>query len=359
MLSLIAISGADRILQDGQTQVTAIAESWQHQWDNVFTSPLYSTLVYYSALFAAGAVMLFVLQFFKRLSQEEELEAALQSMVVAFLVCLLLAGNGVVLSKMTLAIRSVTYTLSNSVLETTLLGVKLADAAQAATLVGPIKTQVAAEISQCQALVGQEQVDCLKTANERVGSLLQQWRGVIRVTNYASFVANSITTSLNDLGNFATGPVLQQGNDQGFLAGVQGYLIQQTIQAFLYWWQWAFANLLEIAMLLTALMGPFAVAGGIAFDGKSFWAWLVGLFSIGFAQVSYNIIVGLAAVVIVDAQATDTNGFLLLIAVFAPALALTMAAGGGIAVFNVISSGIANGIGTIVGALPAAIRLRA
>ena len=105
-------------------------------------------------------------------------------------------------------------------------------------------------------------------------------------------------------------------------------------------WQWAFVNLIQISLLLTGLMGPIAVAASLLpFGGKPIFAWLTGFLSLGFAQICYNIIVGLAAVVILNANIYDTNGFLVLSAILAPALALALSAGGGLAIFNIMLSG--------------------
>ena len=61
-------------------------------------------------------------------------------------------------------------------------------------------------------------------------------------------------------------------------------------------WQWAFANILELAMLLTGLMGPIAVAGSaVPLQGRPLWAWLTGFFSLGMAKFSYSVIVGLSS----------------------------------------------------------------
>ena len=106
-------------------------------------------------------------------------------------------------------------------------------------------------------------------------------------------------------------------------------------------------------MLLTGLIGPIAVAGSIIpLQGRPLWAWLVGFFSLGLAKFSYNILVGLAATVVVaaDAQTQGDFGFLLLISVLAPILALAIAGGAGMAVFRSISGGVTRivAIGTSV-----------
>lgn len=114
----------------------------------------------------------------------------------------------------------------------------------------------------------------------------------------------------------------------GFFAGFLGSVNQEIIQYVLLAFQWAFTNILEISMLLTGLMGPFAVAGSLLpFEAKPLFAWLTGFFSLGMAQVSYNIIVGLAGVVVVNADVTDTLGCLVIIGLLAPALALAIADG--------------------------------
>jgi hypothetical protein len=126
----------------------------------------------------------------------------------------------------------------------------------------------------------------------------------------------------------------------GFFGGFVGTTTRAIIHAFLMAFQWGFVNLVQISMLLTALVGPIAVAASLLpFGGKPIFAWLTGFFSLGFIQIMYNIIVGLAAVVILNANTFDTNGFLVLIAILAPALAIALATGGGLAIFNIMLSG--------------------
>jgi hypothetical protein len=95
-------------------------------------------------------------------------------------------------------------------------------------------------------------------------------------------------------------------------------------------------------------MGPIAVAASLLpFGGKPIFAWITGFLSLGFAQMAYNIIVGMCAVVIMNANTFDTNGFLVLIALLAPALALGLASGGGLAIFNIMLAG-STGAATIL-----------
>jgi hypothetical protein len=80
----------------------------------------------------------------------------------------------------------------------------------------------------------------------------------------------------------------------------------------------------------------------IPMSTRPLWAWLIGFFSLGLAKFSYNVIIGLAATVVVaaDAQSSADIGFLLLLSILAPVLALALATGGGMAIFRSVSGGV-------------------
>lgn len=361
--SLLAVEGASRILDEGLQTSTKVAEAWNRHWLTAFDSPLFTTIVYYSGLFAAGALVLFMLQFIKRMVDEEDYAAALKSLVLAFILCGLLANNGFVLAGSVRTLRGVVHNLSNRVLEVTLLDTRIRDAITASATQGAIISEIRAQLSQCYGMVGQKQITCLEEANKQVeqtigavqtelpiiANLLGPIRAVQRGIQGAIEVGGAQVQG-GDVGSVVTAPGFAVA---GFLGGFVGSAAQETVRIVLWGFQWGFTNLLEISMLLTGLISPFAVAGAFMFDGKSLWTWLTGFFAMGLAKVSYNIIVGLAAVVVVNAEATDTMGFLVIMAILAPALALALAAGGGMAIFHVINTGMARAIGTLSSFSPA------
>ncbi|MEM8809323.1 MAG: hypothetical protein AAGF01_25150, partial [Cyanobacteria bacterium P01_G01_bin.38] len=109
--------------------------------------------------------------------------------------------------------------------------------------------------------------------------------------------------------------------------------------------QWAFVNVLEIAMILTALTMPLAVALTILpYPTKALITWLIGFVSLGLCQFYYNVIMGVIAVTITNSNAIDVNGYMVILAVLGPVLAVAMAAGGGIAIFNIIAGGSATAV---------------
>lgn len=357
---LIAQTGASGILQNGLDVSSGVAQTWDKQWLTIFQSQLYYTIVSLAGGFAAATLLFFMLNFFNRVMLQEDYAAALQSMALAMVIVVLLANNAYVLSRGTMALRGIIHNVSEKVLSQTLLEVSLQDAIQASVDKGTVATEISALLSQCQGMVGEKQVDCLKAANEQSNAIIQDYQSKhpqSKALEIFKGLANAQTGGMFGVfekGADAWGSVFSSGDNAAFQAagaasGMLGAISQSIIQTLLYAFQWAFANILEIALLLTGLMGPIAVAGAFMFDGKSLWAWLTGFFAIGMAQVCYNIIVGLAAVVVVNADVTDTLGFLVIISILAPALALGLASGGGLVVFNLINAGVAGGVMTLAG----------
>jgi hypothetical protein len=94
---------------------------------------------------------------------------------------------------------------------------------------------------------------------------------------------------------------------------MMGAISESLVKTVLLAMQWAFANILEIAMLLSGLMGPFAIAGAIAFDGKSLWAWLTGFLPWhGTDFLQHHRWLGSSCRC--ECDVTDTLGFLVIIA---------------------------------------------
>ncbi|NEP19884.1 MAG: hypothetical protein F6J97_23850 [Leptolyngbya sp. SIO4C1] len=204
-LPCLAITGATQILQQGLDTSQSIAQSWDQQWLTIFNTALYVAINQTAAIFATGALIFFFVQFGRQLIVEGDLTRPLQNLIWPIIVVCLLANNAHLLAISTVSLCSVIHTLSDQVLEITLLDVKLRDAVQSATSRSAVASEISAQLSQCEGMVGKKYV--LLTL------------------------------------------------------------------------QWAFTNILEISILLTGLMGPFAVAGSLLrFEAKPLFAWLTGFF---------------------------------------------------------------------------------
>ncbi|MEQ8385670.1 MAG: hypothetical protein RH949_25265 [Coleofasciculus sp. A1-SPW-01] len=102
-------------------------------------------------------------------------------------------------------------------------------------------------------------------------------------------------------------------------------------------------------MLLTGLLGPLAVGGSLLPVGnKAIFAWLTGFFSVGMVKLSFNIINGLVAVMVLNAGDSDPMIFAFATGLISPLLSLALAAGGGMAVFNSLSTLATFGLGRLL-----------
>lgn len=350
---LFAVSGASQVLQGGLAFSEGTTNAWNKQWDTVFQSTLYTSINHIAITFAVGSLLFFIVQMFRNMVAFDEINEHLADLAWPLIVIFMLANNSYMTANATFAMREMIKTVSTEVLSTTLLEVRLQDAVQNAFLRGAIGGEITAQLNQCEGLVGEPQVSCLVIANEQVQKTIDDFAARTGIPGSFVKMRAAISSAINAIPvvRGAGGAVENAGDADNPLAAIPaavtgffgGYLsatIQTVVQVVLLAFQWAFANVLEISMLLTGLMGPLAVAGSLLpFGPKSIFTWIIGFFSLGMAQISYNIIVGMCAVVIVNADITDVNGFLVIVGLLGPALALAIATGGGISVFNVITSG--------------------
>jgi hypothetical protein len=354
---LLSESGAASILQTGLDTSQSIAQTWDKQWLTIFQSELYHSINLIGVLFSVGALLIFMIKFGREMIVDGVFEQSLLSLVMPILVIVLLANNGYVLAHGTLEMRNVIHNLSNKVMSSTLLEVKLESAIESSVDEGAISSEISALLSQCQGMTGQKQTDCLQAANNQAQQIIQSYSDAHPGSTLGRSLLNllsldPIVRGIEGGGAEASDPANAVFGGLGYLGGMVNDFSESLIRIVLLAFQWAFANLLEIALILTGLVGPLAVAGLLIFDGKPFFAWITGFFSLGMAQLCYNIIVGLAAEVVVNAQVTDTLGFLVITALLAPALALAIASGGGMAVFGVMAGGSAQIMSSLTGALP-------
>lgn len=350
---LFAVAGAADLLDQGLSISQDVNAIFGQYWTEVFQSELYDQIVWLVIRFAVGCLLFFMMRWIYAAVHEDDYKEPMRSLIWPLIVVILLSNDGVLLGSMTRSMRNLLNGVAEQTLQVTMLNVKLEDAVRGALAKGAITAELSAQIAQCQSLVGDSQIACLESANEQIQGTLDGFRNswVDAATTGASLVFpwfDTLSASVRGATEaYNSSSSVGQGL-AGFFGGFLGTQTRAIIHAFLMAWQWAFVNLIQISMLLTGLMGPIAVAMSLLpFGGKPIFAWLTGFLALGMAQICYNIVVGLAAVVILNANTFDTNGFLVLISILAPALALALAAGGGLAIFNIMLSGTA-GMATVL-----------
>ncbi len=355
-LVIAAVGGSD-FVGDSLRSSKDISAAWQQNWQIIFEKPsgLYQSLNYFATLIAVGAFLFFVVVWTREMITTGLLPS-LDRLMWVILVMLLLWQNGFWLSKLTLGIHKMIEGESQKILSIQMGELKMGDALQDVVLTADAKNTIRALYGECQSKTGQAQIDCFNKATDQAQVIIDQYeKGWGKGTlNGLRRWFDSVVKIREDLKKKAGEPEAVANADPFVLlhAGIiattdtaQQAAARQTLKG----WQWAFANLIEASLLLTALTGPVAIAGSLLPIGtRPIWAWLTGLFSLGMAKIYYNIVVGLIATVIVNAQAQNESdfGFVVLLSILAPVLSVALAAGGGLAVYRGLSNGVIQIIST-------------
>ncbi|WP_427162201.1 hypothetical protein ACQFX9_11925 [Aliinostoc sp. HNIBRCY26] len=333
---ILAEIGITDTLNNGVTTARRLAESWDNQWldllQNNTSNNLYGALTNLGIFFAVGTLLFFMVQWLKDVIHSEY-SRPISALVWPFIVVVLLsnAGNGSMLSSLTLGVRNFINTVNQQVITTANGNLVYQQALNMS-----VAEEVAGSLLRpCQSLTGEQQNQCLTKASERIDNLWREYRNLYGNQVWISRLENQV----NQI-RFGTG-IVTETNFNSLL----GNTVQTTIKSFLISLQFAFQNLIEATMLLIAALGPLAVGGSLLpVAGKPIFAWITGFLAAGIAKISFNIIAILTAAVIVNGPAQDPNAnpdlmwFMIFLGVLAPLLSLILAGLGGMSVFNAISN---------------------
>lgn len=359
-ICLAQVTGGRSIIEESINQVQSIQSAWDHRWLDIFqgANGLYLGINEFAAVIVVGAFIFFAVTWVKE-AIERGLFPALPHVIWVLVIFALLFDQGAMLGSLTLGIRNLINDQTRIVLEVQIGEASMLEALNDVIVSQQAKTVIQQQYAECEAKEGKAQVDCFLEAGDRAAAVIDR---EYRAKGWATAGVERLLARVR-----AVSQAVAQDAAQGTVFDKLGFVTnlarenliatagQAAAQQILKGLQWAFANAIELAMLLTGLMGPLAVAGSVVpLQGRPLWAWLIGFFSLGLAKFSYNVIVGLAATVVVaaEAQASADIGFLLLISVLAPVLALALAGGGGMSVFRAVSGGVTRIISTGTSAFP-------
>lgn len=397
----LAVDGATELVQDAMGVNKDAISSWNERWDTIFDSDIFTIIVQMSIYPAVVAVVIWMAGEIKDFDQGGVFKRSFYpNLMWAICVMVLLANNGARLADGVQGLHRFGQVFNQQVLSYQLNDVALEDATRASVGRGTLAADIQAQLGQCKAYVGQEQYNCLINARMQIKQMTDTYEDewLLALPDAYASVDENLDYLLNpggtvDIGDATTvvgevvfgedfdlsespggrvgGRALEGviegasgeiagkgivgrsvGAVSGAFLGALGSIIQGFTHGFLLAIQWGFVNSLEMAMLLTGMVAPFAIAlTFIPGTGRPIIAWLLAYVSMVMVQFYYNLFVGIIGVVIVNSNAHDMNGYLLVLAVFAPVLAVKLAQGGGVAVFEAISSG---SVGAVVASVTGA-----
>ena len=337
---LIADFAAGDLLENAAGGGSLVAQGFDELWQNTLNGGLYAALCRVGILFAVGSLVLFIVQWGKQMLDGDETRAV-SELIWPLIVGLLLSNNGAILAQSTLVLRDYINSVNKFVLEFTAADADLTAAYQQALGHAAMQTAVGSAIEECRSanLSNEQVVQCLTQARTELQSKFPElFKDPDSGDSYLGAAGSWI---MQELGKIDQATQEAQGDGlpgianqilSGASAAVGAILttfVTSLLLALNNAYQWG----LEFSLLLTALLGPLAVGGSLLpFGSKAIMGWLTGFFSVGIAKLSFNIILGLAGLLISTAQASQPMIFLAFIGLVAPFLATGLAAGGGIAV---------------------------
>ena len=340
LYDFLAVAGADDLLDGSRQAAEQMARDWESNWATIITP----TGGLYAALANLGEKIAVCCFFFWGITIVKDFvnngsTAFLHEIIWPMIVVLFLAGNGGILADLTIGMRGLLHRTNQELLVQVSNKFALDEAFQKAKDNNAAQTQIGAWLQQCQALTGQKQIACLETARVQSEATINKYNLEGNLwTDLVGRIGDAIEQAKNTSGNeVLQGVVSYVSAPLGALIGAANQSIMRTV---LVGTQIAFQQSFEISLLMTALLGPIALGMSLLpVDAKAFVAWITAMFSIGVAKLSLNIMTGVAATLVANAGAGDHFWFLVYSAFMAPVLAMSLAAGGGMATWSAIVAG--------------------
>jgi hypothetical protein len=368
----LAVDGAGRMVERAVNANQDAIKSWNERWDTLFDSALFDIFLSMSVFAGVVAVCVWMVDELQDFDGGDVLfkKTFYKNLVWAFFVLSLMVPGGDRLEALVQGIHTFGQNFNQQALQYQLDDVALEDAIRGAVGRGTLSADISAQMAQCEGLIGERQFACLSSAHKQIQEMIDayedEWllelpvgfRGfaeglndfLISAGNTASDYTGDVigrpidaaVQGAKDWEGIGSGTILggALGAASGYFTGTMSSLVQGAVQSILLAIQWGFVNLLELSMLLTALVSPLALAlSFLPGKGRPIIAWVIAYLSMVTVQLYYNLMIGFMGVVVVNSNAYDINGYLIVLAIFAPYIAFKLAKGGGIAVFEVLTAG--------------------
>jgi hypothetical protein len=324
--------------QAADALTNAISQGWDQTWNGSVSGPLYGVLARLGLLIAGFVIIFFMFQLTRDMIEDTS-NRPLAGLIWPLVVVVFLSNNGSLLGGFTLGMRGFINQQNSQILRTTSAGLSAQAALNRIANFQSAQAQLGALQSACDDQRDNEGLErCLRDVQKQANQVLAQTsNGEIagawlqKLQKNANSVVQNPLQAAGNAAKAATGFALRAQLSAGFVIA-QGILLAA---------QAAFQSLVEASFLLTGLMGPIALGASLLpFGAKPIWAWLTGFWSVGLCKISLNILTGLVAQATYQAGPLDPLGLILPITlgVLSPILAIAMATGGGMAIFNGLTS---------------------
>lgn len=331
-----------RVLQESIEAANNSEEAMDKMWADMFTG---QALLYGQVVDLAKVLLIvgffFLMLSFARAMRDNSIDKVTEIVAWALVVVIFLGNEGAVLKTVTMGGRDFINDRAESILLVQLGSLTVQDALQDVILTDQARDRIQAVFADCEAKEGQAQLDCLKQAGEQATAIVKEYEeagffspglrrlgGNLKQLNQEMADRNNISPTWN----FLWSKEIPGDMAQLIYQSAAGGASRSLLKSFQNWFTYGF----EFSMLLTGLLGPLAVAASIIpKQPRALFSWIIAFGSIGILKLSYNLLVGFAAIYAVNAEIQETgdSGFLLMMSIGAPLIAVAIAGGGGAALF--------------------------
>jgi hypothetical protein len=308
----------------------AVSAAWDAKWAQFFSGGIYQAInqvmLGIALLFLVITVCITMLDYAKTQSMN-----ALFRLITPFIVTLFLINGGANAKTTILGIRAISNGLNTQFLTALQFNQNVNNRLN--DLIGDQSAmeEIQKKVTECKA---QSSIEAQKTCLQNLDGLIQTARssGKIRDQNVLDKLATFGGNLSSVLSGTASVDRLKAVADP--ISGAIGNVVFAPAQALMFFVLQAITAavqvLTEASFMMTALIAPIAIAGGLLPSGmKSIIALLTAFWTIVNYKLCYIIIVGLCAQINTDNTASEGLVLSLITAIFAPILAGILARGAG------------------------------
>lgn len=345
--------------------IQGIKEEWDPIWNSVLNSFVFDRLVDLGLTIAGVSIAIWAIRTFRMLV-DGQFVAGFSQVIYPTLVVILLSNNGFVLKNLTLYQRSVVNYVNDTVLESMNVTLtagpgsgqtyNISQIAGSAVVYQEAKNRLMSEFNRCTQIAGEEKNRCFnRVFNDYEPGVVYQAASQARkpFTIQEAVAYGQVYDQLNEAYQELKDKPDEKWKEWWYgiantpamkllRGGDLVEIIYSVIADILTIVQLAVANLFELCMLLTALLGPIALGGSLVTGGGTplgpLLGWMVGFWSIGIARVCLTLAQGMGLMVYAVKGPSFMGPLGIIMAILAPLISFALASGGGLAVFSSILS---------------------
>lgn len=327
------------IIKSAQEAARLALSSFDNIWVELVSghSQIYLIIVRISLAFATIFIAFWAVPFFSTLSEGRFNQRSLEQLVPVLIIVLMLSlGQGAIPANISKTINDTISNTDNRILQQTLGGVAIEQTIQATNSNQTFKKMLTGKVRECQTQINSDKPDsaidpntqdlqnqCIENAFKDVTKPAQEYKEQNQGGDWWQI-------------DFDVNQIAVDAFNEVILA-----VLEIILSAF----QMGFVFLIQICTILNAYIAPiFLALSLLPGQVKLIHAWLSGWLALGLVKISYTIIVGLATTAMVNSEQSNVLLLPLLQGLLSPILALGIASGGGLALFNGLTSVSSGGL---------------